>query len=137
MLGLDGMDYGGLVLLLTAGGVPWALLLAAHAGAPRARPRRDPLGRLWESFLAHAAASRCCRRRRMTGRMPSASARSALLPEAAGDIDVFAAEYARLRYGGGDAADARALAALQAKLSAIARATRARRRRRTAAAAPG
>lgn len=136
MLGLDDLDYGGMVLLLTAGGVLWVLLLTAMLARRGPRPRRDHLGRLWEDFLV------MLRRRGITVADhdgPDAIRQRArrLLPEAAGDIDVFAAGYARLRYGDGNAADARALDALRVKLSAIARATRARRRRRTAATARG
>ena len=136
VLGLDRLGYGGMALLLAAGAALWAMLLLALL-ARRERPaHRDALARLWERFLvllqrrgvavADHDGPDAIRRRAQHG-----------LPEAAGDIDVFAAGYARLRYGGGNAADARALAALKARLSAIARATRARRRRRTAPAARG
>jgi transglutaminase-like putative cysteine protease len=136
MLGLGRLDYAGMVLLLTAGSVLWALLLVAMLARRGPRPQRDRLGRLWERFIV------VLRRRGIAvadHEGPEAIRRRAQrqLPEAAGDIDVFAAEYARLRYGGGNAADAHALAALQTRLSAIARATRARRRRRTAPAEPG
>jgi len=134
-LGLGRLDYGALALLLTAGGALWALLLLALLARRTAPPRRDPLARLWDGFLA------------LLGRHgiavadhdgPDAIRRRAQreLPQAAGDIDVFAAEYARLRYGGGEA-DAPAIAAMKGRLSAIARATTAARRRRTAPAAPG
>jgi len=46
------------------------------------------------------------------------------LPEAAGEIGSFAADYSRMRYGGGNAADARELGALERKLGAIRRAAR-------------
>lgn len=134
-LGLGRFDYGGLVLLLTAGGAIWALLLVALLARREARPRRDRLARLWEGFLA------LLRRRGIAVADhdgPEAIRRRAKreLPQAAGDIDVFAAEYARLRYGGGDATDV-SLAVMKNRLNAIARATRAARRRGTAPAARG
>ncbi len=50
-LGLEHVDYGGMVLLLTAGGALWALLLLALL-TRRVRPvRRDALARLWERFI--------------------------------------------------------------------------------------
>jgi hypothetical protein len=126
-----------MALVLAIGGVLWAAVLAvllARGGKPA--PARDPLGRLWYRF------QRVLQRRGVAIAAhdgPDAIRRRAQrqLPEAAGDIATFAGEYARLRYGGGNPADARALRAMQARLSAIARATAARRRRRTAAAAPG
>jgi hypothetical protein len=135
-LGLDGLDYGGLALLLLAGGGAWTLLLALLLSRRDPGPRRDRLSRLWEKFLV------LLRRRDIAVADhdgPEAIRRRAQqrLPEAAGDIGAFTAEYARLRYGGGNPAEPRALRAMQVKLSAIARATAARRRPRTAAAARG
>ncbi|HTQ36009.1 MAG TPA: DUF3488 and transglutaminase-like domain-containing protein, partial [Steroidobacteraceae bacterium] len=119
-LGLDRFDYGALGLLLLAGGALWMLLLVLLSGrAPRAR--RDALARLWERFIA------MIRRRGVAVADhdgPDALRRRAQqqLPQAAGEIAVFIAGYARLRYGGGDPADARALALLRKQLAAIRRA---------------
>jgi transglutaminase-like putative cysteine protease len=122
-LGLGRFDYGGLVLLLTASGAVWALLLLTLLARTASGPRRDRLARLWEAFLALLL------RRGVPVAAhdgPDAIRRRAQreLPQAAGEIDLFAAEYARLRYGGGDATDARALTALQGRLGAIRRAAR-------------
>ncbi len=118
--GLDRLDYGGLALVLTAGGAVWTLLLLALLSRREARAPRDPLARLWEKF------SLLLQRRGVTVADhdgPDAIRRRARLqlPQAAGEIDLFAKEYARLRYGGGNARDRHALALLRSKLSAIAR----------------
>jgi transglutaminase-like putative cysteine protease len=135
-LGLDQLDYGGLALLLLAGGGIWTLLLLLLLARREPAPHRDRLARLWETFAA------LLRRRDVAVAAhdgPDAIRRRAQqqLPEAAGEIGAFTAEYTRLRYGGGNAEDARALQALKARLSAIARATAAHRRPRTAAATRG
>jgi transglutaminase-like putative cysteine protease len=136
-LGLDRIDYRGMALLLAAGIVLWVLpLLLMWRRAPRP-PRRDALGRLWEGYAALLA-----RRGVAVGAHEGPEAvrqrARAALPEAATDIDLLARDYARLRFGPGTARpDERTLRALRARLSAIARATRARRRPRTAPAAQG
>ncbi len=132
LLGLDRIDYGGMALLLLAGGVLWALLLMALLGQRAPRTQHDALERLWLRFatvldrrgvpIASHDGPEAVRRRAQQ-----------LLPEAAEDIGRFAADYERLRFGGDNPVDARALAALKARLGSISRATASRRRSRTAA----
>jgi transglutaminase-like putative cysteine protease len=90
LLRLDNIDYGGMVLLLLAGGVLWALLLMALLKHREPRARRDGLARLWERF------ARLLRRRGIEVADcdgPDAVRRRAvgLLPQASGEIDAFAA----------------------------------------------
>jgi transglutaminase-like putative cysteine protease len=134
--GLDKLDYGGMALLLILGGTAWVLLLFLILSRRAAQAPRDALARLWERFQT------MLRRRGVEvadhdGPDAIRHRARAQLPQAAGEIDLFAAEYMRLRFGGGDTTDARALSLLKARLSSIARATAAHRRRRTAPAAPG
>ena len=103
MLGLDHIDYGGMVLLLLAGGVLWALLLVALLKNREPRARRDALARC-------GTRSEVLQRRGVQVADhdgPEAIRRRAQqrLPEAADDIERFAGDYARLRFGGGNPAD--------------------------------
>lgn len=127
MLGLDRINYAGMALLLLAGGMVWALLLMALLKTREPRMRRDALARLWGRFLKllqkrgvpiadHDGPEAIRRRARQQ------------FPAAAGAIDLFASDYERLRFGGGNCADARALAALRTRLGSIARAMRYRPR---------
>jgi transglutaminase-like putative cysteine protease len=127
LLGLERIGDVGMVLVLLAGGVLWALLLMALLKGRDPRARRDALARVWEHFL------QLLRRRGVEVADhdgPDAIRRRAQqqLPEAADNIDRLAVDYARLRFGGGNPDDARELAALKARLSAISRATASRRR---------
>jgi hypothetical protein len=132
-MGLERIGDVGMVLLLAAGGALWALLLLALLSRRAPRVRRDALTRVWERFLA------VLRRRGVEvmdhdGPVAIRQRAQRQLPEAAGDIDLFAADYMRLRFGGGDPDDMQGLAKLKARLAEISRATRSRRRRQTATA---
>lgn len=136
MLGLEGIDYGGMALLLTGGGVLWMLLLFALLARRSRLPRHDALGRQWEGFIA------LLQRRGVViadHEGPEAVRHRALreFPAATDDIDGFVSDYERLRFGPGAGASAAALRGMRTRLSAIARATAAGRRRRTAPAAQG
>jgi hypothetical protein len=132
LAGLDRINEVGMVLLLLAGGVLWALLLMALLGNRDPRVRRDALARVWERFL------NMLRRRGVLVADhdgPDAIRRHAQrkLPEVASDIERIAGDYARLRFGGGNPDDARELAALKERIRAISRATGSRRQRTSAA----
>jgi transglutaminase-like putative cysteine protease len=135
MLGLDGIGYGGMALLLAGGGVIWVALLSAWLARRAQSARRDALARLWEGFIAMLA------RRGLAiadHEGPEAIRRRAMreFPDASTDIQRFVSVYEQLRFGPA-AASPVALAGMRALLSAIARATAAGRRRRTAPAARG
>lgn len=130
-LGLGRLDYRALALLLLGAAALWGLwVMHGLAGAPRG-PATDALGRLWRRFgklletrgidvAAHdgpqAVTQRAMRR----------------FPALAADIREFSDGYLALRFGRAAAAPSPGqLRALDRRLSALARATRAHRRPRT------
>lgn len=133
-LGLDGIDYRGMALLLTAGGVLWGFVLwLINRRQPRhARP--DALGRVWMRFVDLMGRHGLVVAAHEGSR--SIAARAARhLPTAAAEINDFAGRYEQLRFGKAAGSETE-LTALRAQLRRIARATAAGRRTRTTAAAP-
>jgi hypothetical protein len=122
MLGLDRIDYAGMALLLLAGGLLWALLLMALLKNREPRARQDALAKVWGRFLK-LLQQRGVAIADHDGPEAIRQRAQQQIPEAAGAIDLFASDYERLRFGGGDSGDAQALAALRTRLGAIARAT--------------
>ncbi|MEO6079929.1 MAG: DUF3488 and transglutaminase-like domain-containing protein [Steroidobacteraceae bacterium] len=132
-LGLDHIDYPGMVLLLGGGAVLWGLALWGIA-ARRPRPKAtDALGRTWNRFLGLLAARGIVIAAHDGPRAIAARA-EVQLPAAADEIRSFASRYAQLRFGSAEQSEA-AISALRSQLRRIARATAGRRRPRTAATA--
>jgi protein-glutamine gamma-glutamyltransferase len=131
-LGLGGLDYRGIALLLVAAAVLWVLwVMRGLAGMPRA-PSPDALAKLWRRFA---------RLLELRG-MPVAShdgprtvSQRAMqrFPAVAGEIREFCDAYVALRFGrAAHAPSAAQLRDLDRRLSGLSRATAAGRHPRTA-----
>jgi transglutaminase-like putative cysteine protease len=120
-LGLGNINYIGMALLLGLGATLWGLLLWA-VNARRSRALRpDPVGRIWNGFIALLGA-RGLNIAAHEGPRAVAMRAGQHLPAAAAEIGRFATEYERLRFGSHAPTDA-AISSLREQLRRIARAT--------------
>jgi hypothetical protein len=126
-LGLDGLDYGRLALILLAGALLWGVWV--YSRAPRGTvARADALGQLWLAFIV------LLRRRGLViaahdGPQAISLRAATHLPALAQPIRSFAGRYAHWRFGTADGAPpATALRMMRRALRQMERASRAARR---------
>jgi hypothetical protein len=120
-LGLENLDYPGMVLLLTAGAILWGLVLWAIAARKPRGTAPDALARTWNRFLALLAA-RGIAIAPHDGPHAIAARAATRLPAAAAEISDFTRRYEQMRFGTAKQGDA-AIKAMREQLRRIARVT--------------
>jgi hypothetical protein len=120
-LGLDDIDYPGMVMLLAGGVILWGLVLWGIAARQPRHTAPDALARTWNRFIALLAA-RGIAIAAHDGPRAIAARAAARLPAAAAEITDFTRRYEQLRFGTAEQDDT-AIRAMRNQLRQIARAT--------------